>query len=332
MPDQMPVGVWQPRDLRLSLLHPVLAQHADPGVERRLAHLDRPRLRDGHDPQPIRIVPTALGRLPQPRKQSLVSLPNQLSGERWLGDDLHAAAIVPRRLRDPGRSARRRSVGLAAQEARDVEIGLRIARALQAWPYRQGLALARAHFGGIGHAGEGGRLAELLLEALALGPVALDLCQDLTTALVEGGLEACRLADDRPAGLGLARAVEAGGDDGDLHLVTHPVVDDRAEDDVRLRIGRLLDPLRRLVHLEQAEVRAAGHVEEDAARAGDVDLQQRAGDRVLRRLDRPVLAGAHADAHHAAAGVAHDRLDVGEVEVDEAGHRDEVADALNALA
>ncbi len=41
---------------------------------------------------------------------------------------------------------------------------------------------------------------------------------------------------------------------------------------------------------------------------------------------------ADADAHHRASGLAHDRLHVGEVEVDEAGDRDEIADALHALA
>ena len=62
----------------------------------------------------------------------------------------------------------------------------------------------------------------------------------------------------------LLAGIEPGGDDGHLHLVAHAVVDDGAEDDVRLRIGGLLDHLGRLVDLEQAEVRAAGDVEQDA--------------------------------------------------------------------
>ena len=41
---------------------------------------------------------------------------------------------------------------------------------------------------------------------------------------------------------------------------------------------------------------------------------------------------AGADAHEGGAGVVHDRAHVGEVEVDEAGDRDEVGDALDALA
>ena len=39
-----------------------------------------------------------------------------------------------------------------------------------------------------------------------------------------------------------------------------------------------------------------------------------------------------ADPHQRRAGVAHDRAHVGEVEVDEAGHGDQVGDALHALA
>ena len=52
----------------------------------------------------------------------------------------------------------------------------------------------------------------------------------------------------------------------------------------------------------------------------------------MSRLERAVLAVGQADAHHGRAGVFHDRADVGEVEVDEAGDGDEVGDALDALA
>ena len=41
---------------------------------------------------------------------------------------------------------------------------------------------------------------------------------------------------------------------------------------------------------------------------------------------------AGADAHQRRAGVLHDRAHVGEVEVDQAGDRDQVGDALDALA
>ena len=88
----------------------------------------------------------------------------------------------------------------------------------------------------------------------------------------------------------MAAVVEAGRDDRDLDLVAEPVVEARAEDDVRLGIGRGADLLGRLGHLEQRQVRCAGHVEEDALGARDVDLEERAGDGLLGGVDRPVLA------------------------------------------
>ena len=60
-------------------------------------------------------------------------------------------------------------------------------------------------------------------------------------------------------------------------------------------------------------------------------FEQRARNGRLRRLDRPVLAGHDAGAHHRHAHARHDRLHVGEVEVDETGHEDEIRDALNGL-
>src|SRR4029079_6325067 len=75
-----------------------------------------------------------------------------------------------------------------------------------------------------------------------------------------------------------------------------------------------------------------GDVEQDALRAGDVDLEERAGDGLPRGLDGPVLARRAADAHQRRPRVLHDRAHVGEVEVDQARHRDDVADALHALA
>ena len=52
----------------------------------------------------------------------------------------------------------------------------------------------------------------------------------------------------------------------------------------------------------------------------------------LAASDGAVLAAGRADAHQRGAGVVHDRAHVGEVEVDQAGDRDQVGDALDALA
>src|SRR5215208_4367866 len=66
---------------------------------------------------------------------------------------------------------------------------------------------------------------------------------------------------------GLARTrtavVEPGGDDGHADLVAERLVDDRAEDDVRVGVSGALDDLGRLVDLEQADVRAARDVQQD---------------------------------------------------------------------
>ena len=81
------------------------------------------------------------------------------------------------------------------------------------------------------------------------------------------------------------------------------VVDHRAEDDVRVGRRGALDDLRGLVDLEQAQVAAAGDVEQDAGGALDGLLEQRARDRGLGRLRGAVLAGGLADAHERRAGV-----------------------------
>src|SRR5687767_7766949 len=128
-----------------------------------------------------------------------------------------------------------------------------------------------------------------------------------------------------------SQLVEPGRDHADLHVAAHAVVDDRAEDDVRLRIGRGVDDLGRFVDLEQSEIRTAGDGEQHTACAVDRLLQKWRLDRLTRGIGRACFAGAVSDAHERRAGVGHDRFDVGEVEVDEAGHRDEIADALHAL-
>ena len=67
-------------------------------------------------------------------------------------------------------------------------------------------------------------------------------------------------------------------------------------------------------------------------RAGNLGVDERGAERLLGRLGRPVLALREADAHQRRARSLHDRADVGEVEVDEARERDQVADALDSLA
>ena len=83
-----------------------------------------------------------------------------------------------------------------------------------------------------------------------------------------------------------AAVIEAGGDHRHADVVAHSLVDHRAEDDVRVGVGRGVDQLGRLVDLEQPEVTAAGDVEQDAGGALDGLLEQRRGDRLPWRPPR----------------------------------------------
>src|SRR5439155_5741682 len=81
-----------------------------------------------------------------------------------------------------------------------------------------------------------------------------------------------------------AAATDTGRDDGHPHLAGEPVVDRRAEDDVRV-VGRsAAHDLGRLVHLDQGEVVAARDGQEDAGRAGDLLVDERRAQRALGRL------------------------------------------------
>ena len=125
--------------------------------------------------------------------------------------------------------------------------------------------------------------------------------------------------------------VETGCDHGDADLVAQRVVDDRAEDDVRLVVRGLLDELGSSRDLEQPKIRAARDRQQHPVGTVDARLQQRGGDRHLRRGAGPVLAPGGSDAHQGGTRLAHDRFDVREVEVDQAGGGDQVRDAGNTL-
>src|SRR4051794_13464095 len=124
----------------------------------------------------------------------------------------------------------------------------------------------------------------------------------------------------------------AGGHDGDPDLVVDLLVDHGAEDDVGVRVRGLRHRLGGLVDLPQGEVPAAGDREQDRAGALQRGLEQRRLDRMLDRVHRAVISGAHADAEQRLPGLGHDRAHVGEVEVDQPGQGDQVRHALHALA
>jgi len=129
-----------------------------------------------------------------------------------------------------------------------------------------------------------------------------------------------------------ARLLEPSGDHRDADLVAHVLVDHRAEDQVDIRVRRLLDDGGGLVDLEQAHARSASHVEQDAARAVDGDVEQAAADRFLGGVAGAIFARSAAHSHQCGPALGHDGAHVSEVQVDQAGHGDQLGDALNTLA
>ena len=90
-------------------------------------------------------------------------------------------------------------------------------------------------------------------------------------------------------GAGRCAACRPRRNDGDPDLARELLVDCRAEDDVRV-VGRGgANHLGSFVHLDQPQVVAAGDREQDAARAGDLLVDQRRAQRALGCLARAVL-------------------------------------------
>ena len=112
--------------------------------------------------------------------------------------------------------------------------------------------------------------------------------------------------------------VQPGGDQRDEDVLAKRLAEARPEDDVRVVVGMLADLVGREPDLAQSEVGWAGNVEQDPARARELGLEQRAGDRLTSGVGRAVLAAAPTHADERGPGVLHDRPDVGEVEVDQA--------------
>ena len=78
--------------------------------------------------------------------------------------------------------------------------------------------------------------------------------------------------------------------------------------------------------------RAAGDRQQDRPARPRASSRAAARRRPARPRRSRACRRAHADAEQRRAGVGHDRPHVGEVEVDQAGQRDQVGDALDALA
>ena len=74
-------------------------------------------------------------------------------------------------------------------------------------------------------------------------------------------------------------------------------IDHRAEDQVDLRVRGFLDDRGRFIDLKEAQIRAAGDIEENALRPVDGYIQQGRRDRTLGRFNRPILTFGDAHRH-----------------------------------
>ena len=152
-----------------------------------------------------------------------------------------------------------------------------------------------------------------------------------------GGLTqpACRLrrrglADLASSARRAVRRRRTGGDHGDPDFVAEVVVDDGAEDDVGILVRGILDLGGRIVDLEQTQIRTAGDGEQHA-RAPSMEASS-SGELMAARRPSSTRPSPRADPTPSGrAGVAHDTLHVGEVDIDKTRRGDEVGDALHAV-
>jgi len=125
---------------------------------------------------------------------------------------------------------------------------------------------------------------------------------------------------------------DAGRHDRDADAPLEVLVEGRAEDDVGIGIDLVADAVGRLVDLEEGHVEAAGDVDQHPAGAAHGDVVAAADWRSpprprRRRGSRPPASPVPIIALPI---LGHHRADVGEVEIDQAGHDHEVGDPAHA--
>ena len=104
--------------------------------------------------------------------------------------------------------------------------------------------------------------------------------------------------------------VKAGRDHRDAGLVLGILIVHRTKDNIRVIACQLLHKARGLIGLDQADV--AGNIDNHMACALDGGLKQRAGYRLLHRLDGLVVALGLADADMGDSLVDHNGLHIRE--------------------
>mmetsp|Transcript_23875 Transcript_23875/g.53439 ORF Transcript_23875/g.53439 Transcript_23875/m.53439 type:complete len:352 (+) Transcript_23875:134-1189(+) len=117
----------------------------------------------------------------------------------------------------------------------------------------------------------------------------------------------------------------------DADAVLEVFVDQRTEYDVGVLLDAVVDQTRGAVDVREAKALAAGDVENDTLGVINTRVEKRTGYRRGGRVLCPRLTGAYPDPHQGRARVAHDRPDVGEVDVDDARLDDDLGNPHDAL-
>ncbi len=131
---------------------------------------------------------------------------------------------------------------------------------------------------------------------------------------------------------GHADILDAGGNDGDTHLVRAIHVEDRTKVNLGVLVRGVVHDGGRLADFLDGQIRSAGDVHEHAARAVDGHiLQQGAGDGLHGGFAGAAVAGSDAGAHHGQTHLLHHGLHVGEIQIDQTGHDDQIGDALHGV-
>src|SRR5579875_3819290 len=91
------------------------------------------------------------------------------------------------------------------------------------------------------------------------------------------------------------RVIKAGSNDGDLDTAIEFRILYGPEDDVCVRVRGAADDIGGLVDLEERHVHAARDIEEHAASAANLDIEQRAGDSKMRGINGARVAAGLAN-------------------------------------
>ncbi len=122
--------------------------------------------------------------------------------------------------------------------------------------------------------------------------------------------------------------IDACGDDGDADLAFKFGIEGRPENDICIRVDLAAHLIGGLVEFKQRHVIAAGNIDQHALGAAHRNIvEQRVVDGQLGSFESAVFAFGFAHAHHGCAHAAHDRADVGEIEIDQAGHDHQIGNA-----